>query len=188
MKLKQLKKYDDIQLKEEIHGTLGIDEFPDGQDYRTPGKDVTAKWIQRNVVTKGRWEGGDIGASHLEREMKEDPNYDGPDSRQHITNVLEDYYEPAEPNATQQQSEHSQRDSTNGEMNAKPFSAAPDESFQPEPRPEIDAETNERYFVAFVENGSVDNVVEIPIPDAVDDISTYIQGVVAGAQQLRDSL
>lgn len=165
MKLRELKECDDIQLIDSIQGTLldsdAIKDGPD-RDARTYGRDVTVAWIEENITGTGRWP---VAATTIEDELEDDPEYDGPKSRQHITNCLEGYYQCAD---TKQESSY-------GEMDSQPFSASPQDI---EPQPDPDIEAGENCYLIFIENGEVSTVTEANIPDGVD-IPSYIQGILA---------
>lgn len=84
MKLSELK-------KGEIRRKTNLDD-----DIRTPGKDDAADWIEENIIEEGTWP---VNVTDIE----DDAGY----SRQHLTNVVKEYFEPGEAGEDTQESAES---------------------------------------------------------------------------------
>lgn len=68
----------------------------DPGDRSTPQRDACADWIQREIIDAGRWPLPATRMAELSAEHAADPDNDVQQgwSRQHISNVLDFYFEP----------------------------------------------------------------------------------------------
>jgi len=171
-----LKQYDAIRLKPAIQQTLhdeqAIEEHPD----RTPERDKAAAWlIHSDAVDLDDW--GNVLMTDLEDVADKERDGDGW-SRQHLSNVVQYYFEGvADSDGRGRQGSNDQGIS----RTQSPMSAAP-EDVTPQQRPAVTPAG--KAYVAVVEDGQLQRVSEVPIPDNIDDVETYLQGVFTVASDL----
>jgi len=170
MALKRLKEYDQITLRDDIQGTLGNEQAIDADRNRTFGRDKTARWIVENVVRDDAWP---LNATDIVTLIQDDPEYDGPTSRQHVTNTLE-YFKGAE-ESTGSQSESQSDYSGMPTQSDSPMSAAPE-------IPQTDSMNPDEIESVMVLADGHYREVEIDVPDDVADRKAYVRGYLDALQ------
>jgi hypothetical protein len=176
MQLSDLKARDNIQLREEWRNTLQQPDAIDRHPERTPGRDQAAAWIDQHIIGPGRWP---VPATDIEQEMKGDEDYTGPSSRQHITNVLESYFQSADTTGKEPQ--------TNG-RDTKPMSQSPPQPHienkdrgHDETKPQVSA--GETIEVMVRTDGRFQRV-SLTVPDDLESPADgYIRGYFDGLEQ-----
>ena len=162
-----LKQYDQIELRPEYQGTLGHQDAIQQDRSRTPGKDEVAQYIVDDVIQDGRWP---MNATDLADEVEY--------SRQHVSNVLADYFVGVE----EDQQGQTQQSRSQASSDSKPFSASPSqlgEQSQSQSGQSQDLPDDVETVFARASNG----MVEVPIPHDVENRASYVHGFVNCLEQ-----
>jgi len=150
-----LKQYDQIELRPEYQGTLGHQDAIQQDRNRTPGKDEVAQYIVDNVIQDGRWP---MNATDLADQVEY--------SRQHVSNVLQDYFKGVDNVA----------ESGRKQADTKPFTASPDLP------PEKQSTAQENVQSVMVEDNDGE-LHEIDVPNSVDSRTSYVRGYLDRARE-----
>jgi hypothetical protein len=157
-----LKSYDDIRLRHEFQNTLGNPDAIDKHRDRTPGKDEVAQYIVDEIIPEGRWP---LNMTAL----AEETGY----SRQHVSNVVADYFEGvAESTATNAQPTSS---------DSSPMSASPTDPVQSSSTASPETETTGKPKTVYVRTNDHVEEVQIEVPSDVEQ-SSYVRGYLDAAE------
>jgi hypothetical protein len=151
-----LKSYDDIRLRHEFQNTLGNPDAINEHRDRTPGKDEVAQYLVDEIIAEGRWP---LNMT----ELAEETGY----SRQHVSNVVADYFEGVDESTTPNAQPTS--------ANSSPMSASPRDIGESTNSASTETETTGKPKTVYVRTNDHVQEVQIEVPSDVNQ-SSYVRG------------